>query len=202
MHQLFQKADLLSREIIGAAIEVHRNKGPGLIESIYERCLMRELQLRNIAAVNQRLVRIEYKGLIFDEPLRFDVLVEDCLLLELKSVQEILPVHKAQLLSYMKLLDAWVDHQLSRREPRRWYRADDASKREPVVRQEKIIERPRDIGSFIHPLPGLLRFLCYLLLNYLFARPPSTSAAAFSPTCRSKSARVSRNALFAGSASI
>ena len=105
MHSLFHKADELSREIIGAAIEVHRNKGPGLIESIYERCLMRELELRKIAAVNQRLVRIEYKGLVFEEPLRFDVLVEDCLLLELKSVQEILPIHKAQLLSYMKLLD-------------------------------------------------------------------------------------------------
>ena len=66
---------------------------------------MRELELRQIAAVNQRLVRIEYKGLFFEESLRCDVLVEDCLLLELKSIQEILPVHKAQLLSYMKLLD-------------------------------------------------------------------------------------------------
>jgi GxxExxY protein len=105
VHPLFHKAHDLSREVIGAAIEVHRNKGPGLIESIYERCLMRELELRRIAAVNQRLVRIEYKGLVFDEPLRFDVLVEDCLLLELKSIQEIIPIHKAQLLSYMKLLN-------------------------------------------------------------------------------------------------
>src|SRR6266576_7311214 len=105
MHPLYEKADALSREVIGAAIEVHRIKGPGLIESIYERCLMRELELRKMSAVNQRLVRIEYKGLVFDEPLRFDVLVEDCLLLELKSVQEILPVHKAQLFSYIKLLN-------------------------------------------------------------------------------------------------
>ena len=105
MHPLFEKADTLSREVIGAAIEVHRLKGPGLIESIYERCLMRELELRGIATVNQRLVRIEYKGLVFEEPLRFDMLVEECLLLELKCVQDILPVHKAQLLSYMKLLD-------------------------------------------------------------------------------------------------
>lgn len=66
---------------------------------------MRELELHNLVVVNQRLVRIEYKGLVFEEPLRFDVLVENCLLLELKCVQEILPVHKAQLLSYMKLLD-------------------------------------------------------------------------------------------------
>jgi len=105
MHPLFQKADALSREAIGAAIEVHRLKGAGLIESIYEKCLMQELALRNLSCVNQRIVKIEYKGLIFDEPLRFDVLVENCLLLELKSVQEILPVHKAQVLSYMKLLN-------------------------------------------------------------------------------------------------
>jgi GxxExxY protein len=105
MHPLFKKADELSREAIGAAIEVHRLKGPGLIESIYEKCLMHELSLRKLGAVNQRLIRIEYKGITFEEPLRFDVLVEGCLLLELKSVQEMLPIHKAQLLSYMKLLD-------------------------------------------------------------------------------------------------
>jgi GxxExxY protein len=105
MHKLFRRADELSHIAIGAAIEVHRLKGPGLLESIYERCFLRELELRKIAAVNQRLVRIEYKGLVFDEPLRFDVLMEDHLLLELESVQEILPIHKAQLLSYMKLLD-------------------------------------------------------------------------------------------------
>ena len=105
MHPLYSKADELSRVAIGAAIEVHRLKGPGLIESIYERCLMCELELRQIAVVNQRLVRIEYKGLVFEEPLRFDVLVEGCLLLELKCVQEILAIHKAQLLSYLKLLD-------------------------------------------------------------------------------------------------
>ena len=105
MHPLYLKADQLSQVAIGSAIEVHRLKGPGLIESIYERCLMRELELRQIAAVNQRVVRIEYKGLQFDEPLRFDVLIEACLLLELKCAQEILPIHKAQLLSYMRLLD-------------------------------------------------------------------------------------------------
>jgi len=91
MHALFNKADELSRVAISAAIAVHRLKGPGLIESIYERCLMRELNLREITSANQRLIRIEYKGLVFDEPLRFDVLVEGCLLLELKCVQEILP---------------------------------------------------------------------------------------------------------------
>jgi len=105
VHSLFKKADELSRIVIGAAIEVHRIKGPGLIEGIYEKCLMHELNLRKLAAVNQKLVKIEYKGIVCEEPLRFDVLVEECLLLELKSIQEILPIHKAQLLSYMKLLD-------------------------------------------------------------------------------------------------
>ena len=105
MHPLFQKADKLSHLAIGSAIEVHRVMGAGLIESIYERCVMHDLNLQNIQTVNQRVVRVEYKGMVFDEPLRFDVLVEHCLLLELKCVKEILPVHKAQLLSYMKLLD-------------------------------------------------------------------------------------------------
>ena len=105
MHPLFEKADRLSGEVIGAAIEVHRNKGSGLIESIYERCMLRELELRSIPAVTQKVIRVEYKGLIFDEPLRFDLLVDDCLLVELKAVEILHPVSKAQLFSYMKLLD-------------------------------------------------------------------------------------------------
>jgi len=105
MHPKYLKADARSSQVIGAAIEVHRDKGPGLIESIYERCLMRELELQHIPAVNQEVVRIEYKGLVFEEPLRLDVLVDDCLLVENKVVEKILPIHKAQLLSYMKLLD-------------------------------------------------------------------------------------------------
>jgi PD-(D/E)XK nuclease superfamily protein len=78
VHRLYEKADKLSREVIGAAIEVHRHRGPGLIESIYERCLLRELELRSIPATTQKLVRVEYKGLVFDEALRFDILVGDC----------------------------------------------------------------------------------------------------------------------------
>ncbi|ACB75639.1 GxxExxY protein [Opitutus terrae] len=108
MHPLFHKADALSGDVIGAAIEVHRDKGPGLLESIYERCLIHELSLRGHSSVNQKLVRITYKDLTFDEPLRFDVLVNDCLLIEAKSVEKILPIHKAQLLSYMKLLNVPV----------------------------------------------------------------------------------------------
>jgi len=105
VHRLYDKADKLSREVIGAAMEVHRHKGPGLIESLYERCLLRELELRSIPAMTQKLVRAEYKGLLFDEPLRFDILVDDCLLVELKAVEILHPSSKAQLFSYMKLLD-------------------------------------------------------------------------------------------------
>ena len=105
MHPLFEKADKLSPEIIGAAIEVHRLLGAGLLESIYERCMARELELRGIPFSKQQSVAIEYKGLTFEETLRFDLLTSNCLLVEIKAVQEVLPIHKAQLLSYMKLLD-------------------------------------------------------------------------------------------------
>lgn len=105
MHPRFEKSDRLSREVIGAAIEVHRVLGPGLLESIYEKCLLRELEMRAIPAVSQQQVEINYKGTIFSEDLKFDVLADGCLLLELKAVQEFHPIHKAQLLSYMKLMD-------------------------------------------------------------------------------------------------
>src|SRR2546425_4149004 len=105
MHPLFERASALTETIIAAAIEVHRDKGPGLIESIYEWCLLKELGLRGLACVSQRSVLIEYKGFTREEPLRFDVLVEECLLVEAKAVEKILPIHKAKLLSYMKLLD-------------------------------------------------------------------------------------------------
>ena len=117
MHPNFLKAAALSPKVIGAAIEVHRDKGPGLVESIYERCLMRELELQGIVAVNQRIVRVEYKGLVFDEPLRLDVLVDECLLVENKAVEKILPIHKAQLLSYMKLLDVPLGLLINYHEP-------------------------------------------------------------------------------------
>ena len=105
MHALYAKAEGLTEKIIAAAIEVHRNKGPGLIESIYEWCLLKELGLRNLSCTSQKVVWIEYKGFRREEPLRFDVLVEGCVLVEAKAVERILPLHKAQLLSYMKLLD-------------------------------------------------------------------------------------------------
>jgi len=117
MHRLYLKAQGLTGTIIGGAIEVHRDKGPGLIESIYERCLLRELDPRNLAHASQKTIRIEYKGLVFEEPLRCDVLVEECVLVENKCVEKILPIHKAQLLSYMKLLDVPIGLLINYREP-------------------------------------------------------------------------------------
>ena len=108
MHPLFERASGLTETIIAAAIEVHRDKGPGLIESIYEWCLLKELELRGLECASQKSVVIEYKGFTREEPLRFDVLVEGCVLVEAKADEKVLPIHKAQLLSYMKLLNVPV----------------------------------------------------------------------------------------------
>src|SRR5438094_8367219 len=105
MHPSFKRASGLTETIIAAGIELHRDKGPGLIESIYEWCLLKELGLRGLACVSQKSVLIEYKGFTREEPLRFDVLVEGCVLVEAKAVEKTIPIHKATLLSYMKLLD-------------------------------------------------------------------------------------------------
>jgi GxxExxY protein len=105
MHQSFQRAMDLTKVLINAAIEVHRDKGPGLFESIYEWCLQKELELRSLSFVNQKAVAVHYKRFTREESLRFDILVEDSLLVEAKSVAKVLPIHKAQLLSYMKLLN-------------------------------------------------------------------------------------------------
>jgi GxxExxY protein len=105
MHPLFSKATQLTESIIAAAIEVHRAMGPGLLESIYEWCLINELQLRGVACCNQQVVTIRYKHFAREEPLRFDILVEDCVLVEVKAIESIKPIHKAALLSYMKLLN-------------------------------------------------------------------------------------------------
>jgi GxxExxY protein len=105
MHPLYQKASGLTESIIAAAIEVHRTIGPGLLESVYEWCLIRELELRGLSCANQQSVIIEYKGFTREEPLRFDILVEQCVLVEVKACEAVSPIHKATLLSYMKLLD-------------------------------------------------------------------------------------------------
>ena len=105
MHSLYEKSNQFSNQVIGAAIEVHKDKGPGLLESIYEKCLMHELSLRKIPAKKQIPVKVTYKDLVFEDNLKLDIIVDDCLIVELKAVERVLPIHKAQLLSYMKLLD-------------------------------------------------------------------------------------------------
>ena len=90
-------------EIIAAAIEVHRHLGPGLLESAYEECLCRELQLRNIPFHRQIPLPVDYKGVKLDCGYRIDLLVNDEVVLELKAIEKIHPVHEAQLLSYLRL---------------------------------------------------------------------------------------------------
>lgn len=95
--------DDLSNKVIGCAIEVHRNLGPGLLESTYERCLAHELTSSEIPFVLQCRVPVNYKDIRIDCGYRVDVLVDETLILELKSVEKLLPIHEAQLLTYMKL---------------------------------------------------------------------------------------------------
>lgn len=96
----------LTYQINGAAIEVHKFLGPGLLESIYHKCLKRELDIRGISYVSELLVPVNFKGLDVDTNLRCDLFVENCIVLELKTVKTFAPIHQAQLLTYMKLLDA------------------------------------------------------------------------------------------------
>ena len=93
----------LTEHVIGAAIEVHRELGPGLLESAYQECLCHELTLRNIRFARQVAVPVRYKGITLECGYRLDMLVDDCLILELKCVEKLLPIHGAQLLTYLKL---------------------------------------------------------------------------------------------------
>ena len=96
--------DEISYSIIGCAIEVHKTIGPGLLESIYEKCLLRELQLKGHELKSQQNIPLEYKGIHFDAQLRYDVLVDNLVVVELKAIEGILPIHEAVLLTYMKML--------------------------------------------------------------------------------------------------
>lgn len=93
----------LTEKIVGAAIEVHRALGPGLLESAYEACLCRELEMRGVRFSRQFAVPVEYKGEKLDCGYRIDVLVEESVVVELKCVEKIDPIHTAQLLTYLKL---------------------------------------------------------------------------------------------------
>ena len=93
----------ITEEIIGAAIEVHRALGPGLLEKAYEQCLCRELALRGIPFQRQLPLPIEYKGIQLDCGYRLDILVMDKVVIEIKTVDKLLPIHDAQLITYLKL---------------------------------------------------------------------------------------------------
>src|SRR5580693_5621469 len=93
----------LTHRIIGAAIEVHRQLGPGLLESAYEECLARELSLREILFERQKPISVVYKGVQLECGYRIDLLVERRIVLELKSIEEIAPIHEAVVLTYLKL---------------------------------------------------------------------------------------------------
>jgi GxxExxY protein len=95
----------LSFEITGFAIKVHKRLGPGLLESVYEQCLKFELERNGYDVKQQLVVKIEYDNLELESTLRIDLLVNDSVIVELKTVENILPIHEAQLLTYMKLLE-------------------------------------------------------------------------------------------------
>lgn len=95
----------LSYEVTGFAIKVHKALGPGLLESVYEKCLMYDLISNGYQVIQQVVVPVVYEDIQLDTDLRLDLLVNDCIVVELKAVESILPVHEAQLLTYMKLLE-------------------------------------------------------------------------------------------------
>jgi GxxExxY protein len=95
--------DELTGKVIGCAIEVHKNLGPGLLESAYERCLSYELTAAGLRNETQKEQAIDYKGLKLDTGYRIDLMVENSVIVEVKSVEKILPIHEAQILTYIKL---------------------------------------------------------------------------------------------------
>jgi GxxExxY protein len=94
----------LTKEIIGAAIEVHKAVGPGLLEGVYEECLCHELKLRNLSFERQLIVPVTYKSVTLDCGYRLDLLIKSTVIVELKSVERIHPIFEAQLLTYMRML--------------------------------------------------------------------------------------------------
>ncbi len=100
-----KKYNKLTSEIIGAAIEVHKEMGPGLLESVYEECLLYELELRGIKAESQVMLPLKYKDKVLSKHFFIDILVENKIIVELKVTEEILPVHEVQLVTYLKLAD-------------------------------------------------------------------------------------------------
>ena len=105
--------NLLGEKIIGAAIEVHRELGPGLLESVYEHCLLKELKAKGLNAKNQVSIPIIYKKEVLDKHYIVDILVEDAVILELKCVEETKSIHEVQLVTYLKLADKRLGYLLN-----------------------------------------------------------------------------------------
>ena len=104
-HTEKEESNALTGKIIGAAIEIHRALGPGLLESAYEACFIYELRLRKLKVENQKSVPVFYKDVMLDCGYRANLVVEDQVIVEIKAVAGIAPIHEAQLLSYLKLSD-------------------------------------------------------------------------------------------------
>ncbi len=92
-------------QIVGCAIEVHRHLGPGLLEKVYEKCLKYELESKGLKVMQQQAIPFEYKGVMIDADLRYDLLIEDSIVVEIKAVEIMHPIFDAQLLTYLKLLE-------------------------------------------------------------------------------------------------
>lgn len=101
-----KELNALTYNVIGAAIEVHKALGPGLLESVYHKCLMYELEQRGIYYLSEPNIPVYYKDVELETVLRCDLFVENCLVIELKAVESIKPIFEAQLLTYMRLLEA------------------------------------------------------------------------------------------------
>ena len=100
--------DSLTYKIIGCAIEVYKQLGPGLLESVYEQALIHELKLNDIPVDSQVEIKVNYKGINITDSLRLDLLVDDSVIVELKSVEELKPIHHKQLLTYLRLMNKKV----------------------------------------------------------------------------------------------
>ncbi|MBN2893557.1 MAG: GxxExxY protein [Bacteroidales bacterium] len=100
-----EELNSLSKIVVDSAFSVHKEMGPGLLESIYELCLIKEFKLRGVNIRSQYSIPLMYKGYELSKDFRIDILVEDEIIIELKTVEFVLPVHKAQIISYLKLAD-------------------------------------------------------------------------------------------------
>jgi GxxExxY protein len=108
-----EEYDYLSDKILGAACYVHKELGPGLLESVYQTCLLEELTYRGIKAQREVRVPLFFRGKLLDKDLRLDLLVQERIIIEVKAIEAIPPVHVAQLLSYLKLSDKWLGYLLN-----------------------------------------------------------------------------------------